>query len=115
MSSFWRKDLIDPALDEQTLGAIREQKTWISHEPSNPRPYHNLAQLYRIQARADEALALELHAVTLDTDFGPAHVALAEMYAVRGDYSAAWRHARAAEAAGDGKAVAMLARQGVGE
>jgi len=43
-----------------------------------------------------------------------AQVALAEWYAVRQDYRAAWRHARLAEAAGDARAVESLRRHGCG-
>ena len=50
-----------------------------------------------MESRADEALALMLEAVRLDDAFAEAHVALAEIYAVREDYPAAWRHARAEE------------------
>ena len=42
-----------------------------------------------------------------------AHVSLAEIYAIRGDYPAAWRHARAAEQNGNPQAVELLTRYGV--
>jgi len=51
----------------------------------------------------------------LDESFAPAQTALAEIYAVRKDYAAAWRHARAAEAHGDATAVELLTRHGVPE
>jgi Tfp pilus assembly protein PilF len=56
-----------------------------------------------------------LHAVQLDPKFAAAHASLAEIYAVRGDYPAAWRHARLAERAGDPRAVALLERHNVAE
>ena len=111
--NFWRKDVIEPALDHETRRHMDEQLEWIGREPANPRPYYHLAQFYRMQWKADEALALLLEAVGLDDSFAPAHAALAEMYAVRGDYPAAWRHARAAEKGGDGGAVELLRRNGV--
>lgn len=113
--SFWRKEVIDFALDQETLRHIEEQRAAIASDPANPRPYHNLAQLYRIQNRQDEALGLLLEAVRLDANYAEGHVALAEIYAVRDDCAAAWRHARAAERAGDGRAVEMLMRHGVRE
>ena len=111
--SFWRKEVIDFALDQETLHHIQEQRAAIAQNPSDPRPYHNLAQLYRMQNRQDEALALLLEAVRLDDTYADAHVALAEMYAVRNDTAAAWHHARAAERAGNPRAVALLTRHRV--
>ena len=111
--SFWRKEVIDFALDQETLHHIEEQRAAIASDPANPRPYHNLAQLYRMQNRQDEALGLLLEAVRLDASYADAHVALAEIYAIREDPTAAWRHARAAERAGNGRAAQMLIRHGV--
>ena len=108
--SFWRKEVIDFALDQETLRHIEEQRAFIAANPDNPTGYHNLAQLYRIQNRQQEALGLLLEAVRLDPDYAEAHVALAEIYAVRNDAPAAWSHARAAEGAGDRRAVELLTR-----
>lgn len=113
--SFWRKQVIDRALDHETLAHVDEQKAWIAREPANPRPYFNLAQLFRMQSRPDEGLALLLEAVRLDPNFADAHAALAEVYAVREDYAAAWRHARAAQQNGNAHAAELLARYGVRE
>ena len=113
--SFWRKEVIEFALDQETLRQIEEQRAHIARDPANPRHYHNLAQLYRIQDRQDEALGLLLEAVRLDEGYGEAHLALAEIYAVRDDPAAAWRHARAAERAGCPRAVELLTRYGVQE
>ena len=111
--SFWRKEVINFALDRETAAHIREQNEWIAREPQNPQPWYNLAQLYRMQWKQDEALALLLEAVRLNDAFAGAHGALAEIYAVREDYPAAWRHARKAEEHGDSRAVEMLRRHGV--
>jgi cytochrome c-type biogenesis protein CcmH/NrfG len=113
--SFWRKKVIQPALDHETRKHMDEQRAWIAREPTNPRPYYHLAQFYRIDNRADEALALLLEAVRLDDAFADAHVALAEMYVVREDYRAAWRHARAGERNGNAQAVELLRRYQVVE
>jgi tetratricopeptide (TPR) repeat protein len=112
--SFWRKEVIDFALDNETGAHLLEQKEWIAREPANPRPWYNLAQLYRMQWKPDEAVALLLEAVRLDEAFADAHVALAEIYAVRKDYAAAWRHARQAEEHGDARGAELLRRHGVG-
>jgi cytochrome c-type biogenesis protein CcmH/NrfG len=113
--SFWRKEIIDFALDRETQGAIDEQRAWIAREPTNAQPYYQLAQLYRVAFKQDEALGLLLEAVRLDGKFAEAHASLAEIYAIRDDARAAWRHARAAEENGVSRAVEMLARHGVAE
>jgi hypothetical protein len=68
-----------------------------------------------MQWKQDEALGLLLESVRLDDTFAAAHTALAEIYAVRQDYTAAWRHARAAEQHGDALAIGLLTRHGVPE
>ena len=111
--SFWRKEVIDFALDRETAAHIREQKEWIAREPRNPRPWYNLAQLYRIAQKQDQALALLLEAVRLDEACADAHVALTEIYAVRTDYAAAQRHALKAAEYGNPRGVELLRRHGV--
>jgi tetratricopeptide (TPR) repeat protein len=115
LPGFWRKELIEFALDRETRAHIDEQRAWIEREPLNPLPYSNLAQLYRISGRQDEALGLLLEAVRLAPDFAAAHAALAEIYAVREDYRAAWRHARLAELHGERRAVDLLVRYRIAE
>ncbi|MGA3040929.1 MAG: tetratricopeptide repeat protein [Bryobacteraceae bacterium] len=111
--SFWRKEVIDFALDRETEAHIREQKEWVAREPHNARPWYNLAQLYRIAQKPDEALALLLEAVRLDEACADAHVALAEIYAVRADYTAAQKHALKAAQHGNPRGVDLLRRHGV--
>ena len=113
--SFWRKQVIDFALDRETQTAIDEQRSWITREPANPKPYYHLAQLYRVASKPVEALGLLLEAVRLHPNFAEAHASLAEMYVLRDDYPAAWRHARLAEANGIPRVVEMLTRHGVKE
>ncbi|MEI9972861.1 MAG: tetratricopeptide repeat protein [Ignavibacteriota bacterium] len=55
--SFWRKEVIQPALDAETKLQTQEQLKWIEREPKNPRPYLNLAELYRMEGRGDELWA----------------------------------------------------------
>lgn len=113
--SFWRKEVIDFSLGAETRAHMDEQRAWIEREPSNPRPYYNLAQFHRMEGQTDYALGLLLEAVRLDPGFADAHVSLAEIYAVAGDTGAAWRHARAAEKAGNARAVELLKRYQVME
>ena len=111
--SFWRKQVIDFALDRETRTHIEEQRAWITREPANPKPYYHLAQLYRVAFKPEEALGLLLEAVRLDPGFAAAHAALAEMYVLRDDYPAAWRHAHLAQSNGLPRAVEMLTRHHV--
>jgi cytochrome c-type biogenesis protein CcmH/NrfG len=111
--SFWRREVIDHAMDQETRAQMQEQVAWIEREPTNPRPYYHLAELYRVAYRQDEALGLLLEAIRLDPNFADAHAALAEIYIVRNDYTAAWRHAEIAEANGNASAADLLRRYGV--
>lgn len=111
--ALWR-ETAEFALDHETRKHEQEQMEWIAREPSNPRPFYNLAQLKRMQWKPDEGRALLLEAVRLDPQFADAHVTLTEMYAVAAEYAAAWRHARDAEAAGNSKGVEFLNRHGIG-
>ncbi|MGB9459000.1 MAG: hypothetical protein WCB12_23355 [Bryobacteraceae bacterium] len=113
--SFWRKEVIDFALSHETVRQMDAHRAWIQREPANPRPYYYLAQFYRMENRMEQALGLLLEAVRLDATFADAHAALAEIYAVRADYPAAWRHARLAEQNGNPRGVELLRRYGVGE
>ena len=108
--SFWRKEVIDFALDHETRRHMDEQLAWIGREPENPRPYCNLAQLYRMNGKQDEALGLLLESVRLDQTFAEAHASLTEVYAIRGDYETAWKHAKAARENGEPRAVELLER-----
>ncbi|MGB7759398.1 MAG: hypothetical protein WBL61_06185 [Bryobacteraceae bacterium] len=113
--SFWRKEVIEFALSHETVQQMDGLREWIKREPSNPQPYYYLAQFYRMENRAGESLGLLLEAVHLDATFADAHAALAEIYAVKADYPAAWRHARLAEQNGNSRGVELLRRYGVGE
>ena len=113
--SFWRKEIIDFALDHETRTQIEEQRAWVEREPGNPKPYYHLAQLYRVAFKQDEALGLLLEAVRLDPVYRDAHAALAEIYVTRSDDKAAWHHARLAEKYGDDSTVGLLTRYNVPE
>jgi tetratricopeptide (TPR) repeat protein len=112
---FWRRDLIDFALDHETRKQMQEQIAWIEREPRNPQPYYALAQFCRMSGAADQAFGLLLEAVRLNQNFAAAHDSLCEIYAIRGDYAAAWRHARAAELQGENRGVELLRRHGIAE
>ncbi|MFN7936684.1 MAG: hypothetical protein U0R19_25405 [Bryobacteraceae bacterium] len=105
--------LIQFSLDHETISNEQEQLEWIAREPTNAAPFYNLAQLRRMQYKPEEGLALLLHAASLDASYAPAHIALAELYAVKGDYRSAWKHALLGEQYGDPQAVRMLERHAI--
>ncbi len=109
---FFRKEVIDFALDQETRRAVEEQRAAIAADPADPVPYFRLAALYRMQWHQEEALALLLEAVRLDPRFARAHAALSEIYAARNELSLAGRHAEAAAALGDSSALERLRRYG---
>jgi tetratricopeptide (TPR) repeat protein len=111
--SFWRKDVIDFALDHETRRHMEEQLEWIARDPTDARPYFHLAQFHRMNGRQDEALGLLLEAIRLDPAHGEAHASLAETYAIRGDYDAARQHAAAASRNGVDRAADLLRRYGL--
>ena len=113
--SFWRDEVVEFAMDHETRLHMEEQLAWIAREPANAKPYFHLAQFYRMNQKPDQALGLLLEAVRLDETFAEAQAALAEMYVVRGDSKAAWRHASAAENNGVNRAVELLVRYSVPE
>jgi tetratricopeptide (TPR) repeat protein len=113
--SFWRREVIDFALDQETRKQMEEQLAWIELEPANPQPYYALASLFRMAGNADYALGLLLEAVRLNPEMAGAHASLCEIYAVRGDYAAAWRHAREAQRNGVTHAADLLTRYGIPE
>jgi tetratricopeptide (TPR) repeat protein len=107
--SLWR-DTIDFALDHETRRQMDEQLAWIAREPANPQPYYHLAQFYRMNGRPEESRGLLLESIRLDPTFADAHASLAELYAIRGDYPAARRHAELAADHGNSRAAEMLTR-----
>lgn len=113
--SFWRRDMVEFALDQETRKQMEEQIAWIEREPANAQPYYALAQFYRMNGNEAYALGLLLEAVRLDPGLAAAHLSLCEIYAIRDDGSAAWRHARAAERLGLPRGVELLTRYAVRE
>ena len=111
--SFLRRELIDFGLDHETRKQMEEQLAWIEREPSNAQPYYALAQFYRMNGNEAYALGLLLEAVRLDPTLAEAHLSLCEIYAIRADGSAAWRHARAAERLGLARGVDLLMRYAI--
>ncbi|MEE8177225.1 MAG: tetratricopeptide repeat protein [Acidobacteriota bacterium] len=107
---FFRKAVIEPALDEETERHIREQQTAIEANPAAAKPHHNLGALYRLQGKTAQAEEQFQKALSLDPNSAESHVALGQMRVVREDYQSAWVHAKAAAKLGDTHLLKLLER-----
>lgn len=107
---FWRKSVIQPALDSAESAAIREQQELSQKYPSDPKPRFALGVLAHLQGRTDEAIQYFLSAIELDPSYSAPHVSLGRIYAVQGQSELASHHARAAELLGDRALVEQLER-----
>ncbi len=110
MSDFFRKELVEFALDYETERHIAEQKAALEANPAWARGYLNLGLLYQTQLKQNLALEYFLRALSLDPKLADAHVAAGQVYAVRGDYAKAWEHGRAAAACGNRRLLDLLER-----
>ena len=98
MNEFWRKDVIEFALNDDVERHIAEQEAAIAANPQYVRGYFNLGLLYQIQYKQDLAVEYFLKALSLDPHLAEAHVSLGRVYAVRGEMEKAWEHAHIAAA-----------------
>jgi tetratricopeptide (TPR) repeat protein len=113
--SFWRRDIIQPALDHEVQTEMAEQLAILAREPNNPRAHFALGTLNHFQGLTDEAIALYHRAIELDTSYAAPHVSLGRIWAIKGMYEKAWRHAREAEQLGDRSLVEQLERYSTAE
>lgn len=107
---FWRKSVIQPALDSAESAAVREQQELLRKDPLDPKPHFALGVLAHLQGRTDEAVQYLLKAIELDPSSADPHVSLGRIFAVQGETELAWQHARAAERLGDRALVEQLER-----
>ena len=109
-NSFWRKSVIQPALDYDVSLAFAEQKAILARDPSNAAAYFALGSLHHFHGQTDLAIQHFEKAVELDPQSPAAHTSLGRIYAVQSLYELAWKHARAAEGLGSRELVEMLER-----
>lgn len=107
---FWRKEVIEPALNDETKKYIDAQLDVIRKNPNDARAYYQLGLLYRMHDRPGEALKQFFKALELDPKLTDTHVALGEMCVIRGDYDTAWFHARVAAQGGNRTLLDQLER-----
>ncbi|MCZ6491980.1 MAG: tetratricopeptide repeat protein [Acidobacteria bacterium] len=107
---FFRKEVIEPALDEETERHILEQQAAIEADTVAAKPHHNLGALYRLQGKTAQAEEEFRKALSLDPTSAESHIALGQMCVVREDYQAAWLHAKEAAKLGDPQLLKLLER-----
>lgn len=107
---FWRKEVIQRALDRDVEDAVTEQRAILERDPQNAQAHFALGTLRYFQGETEAAIELLLKALKLEPNFAPAHVGLGRIYAVQGRYELAWTHARAAERLGNRELVEQLER-----
>lgn len=108
--SFWRNQVIQPALDSDVDAAVREQQAIVGRDPRNAPAHFALGTLAHFRGQVDAAVACFFRAIELDPAYAAPHVSLGRIEVVRGRYDEAWKHAREAERLGDRSLVEQLER-----
>jgi tetratricopeptide (TPR) repeat protein len=106
----WRDEVIQPALDRDLEQAIVEQQAILERDARNAGAHYALGTLCHFQGDRAAAVDYFLKAIEFDSAYAAPHVSLGRIYAVEGDYDAAWLHARQAERLGDRSLAEQLAR-----
>lgn len=109
-NNFWRKEVIQPALERDVQAAVAEQEALLARDPRNAPACFALGTLLHFQGESERAIQYFRKSIDLDGANPAPHLSLGRIFAVRGDYELAWRHARAAEALGARDLVEMLER-----
>ncbi len=113
MTDFARR-VMNQMLEADTERHVAEQKAALEKEPSWAEGHYHLGQLYRVQAKRDEARRELLRALELKPSLADAHVALGEMYAAEGEMDKAREHAQWAARFGNQRLLEQLERYGRG-
>ncbi|HEV2176537.1 MAG TPA: tetratricopeptide repeat protein [Terriglobia bacterium] len=107
---FWRRELIQPALDRDVQAEIAEQQAILERDPGNASAHFALGTLAHFQGATDSAVAFFRKAIELDPTYAAPRVSLGRICVVLGRDDEAWEHARAAARLGDRSLVEQLAR-----
>jgi tetratricopeptide (TPR) repeat protein len=107
---FWRKQVIQPALDNGVDEAFAEQHAILKKDPRNAQAWFVLGTLSHFRGEIDQAMQYFQKSIEINPANAAPHLSLGRLYAVRGEYKLAWEHARVAEALGASDLVQMLER-----
>jgi tetratricopeptide (TPR) repeat protein len=107
---FWRKEVIQPTLNNDVDRAVAEQYSILAKDPNNGKAYFALGTISHFQGDIEQAMRHFQKSIELDPRGAAPHISLGRIYAVRAEYDLAWEHARAAETLGDADLVQMLER-----
>ena len=105
---FWRDEVIQPGLNRDVDDAVAEQHALIAKNPNNAKAYFALGTLSHFQGQTQRAIEYFRKSIELSPTDAASHLSLGRIYAVRGEYELAWKHARAAEVLGARDLVKML-------
>jgi tetratricopeptide (TPR) repeat protein len=108
--SFWRQEVVQPALDKEVEEAIAEQKAILQTNARHPGAHFALGTLAYFKGDRDAAVGYFRQAIKLDPAYASPHVSLGRILAIEGNHAAAWEHARAAEQLGDDSLLDLLER-----
>ncbi len=108
--SFWRHEVIQPALDAGIEAEILEQQELARIEPANPEPHYALGVMAHCQGKTEAAIRHFEKAIALDQSYAAPHVSLGRLYTTLGDDTGAWLHAREAAQRGDSSLLDQLKR-----
>ena len=109
-NQFWRKEVIQSSLNSDVETAVAEQQSILAKDPNNANANFVLGTLRHFQGATDQAIQCFEKAIANDPAYAAPHLSLGRIYALRGEYEQAWKHARAAEALGTPDLVEMLER-----
>ena len=108
--SFWRREVIQPILDQDIELSIAEQLAILEQEPGNSQAHFAVGTLYHFSGKRQTAVSHFKQAIELDPTYAAPHVSLGRILAVEGREQEAWAHAREAERLGDRSLVEQLKR-----
>lgn len=108
--SFWRQEVMQPALDKDVEEAIAEQQAILQRNVRNAGAHYALGTLTHFKGDTNAAVSHFLKAIDLDPGYAAPHVSLGRIRALEGNHQAAWEHARAAERLGDRSLLDLLQR-----
>jgi tetratricopeptide (TPR) repeat protein len=72
--SFWRKEVIQPALNRDVDAAIAEQQSILANDPNNAHAYFALGTLHHFQGSTEQALQYFQKSIEFDSSNPAPHL-----------------------------------------